>query len=65
MELTIQDKKVIRCMDCPNNIEIKNKLPFFPPAHVCKAFFDESHMEGKYIFNPNVIPKWCPCVASK
>ena len=61
--ITVNHEKVTRCANCPRNKEFQNKLwgiiPL-PPSHHCIDTFEVSQVNGRLIWNPNIIPDWCP-----
>ena len=60
--LEFQGLVVLRCADCSHNKSYQNPLlRILPETHYCEDTFD-LHTKGHIIYNPNVIPKWCPHV---
>lgn len=52
---------ITQCKDCPMNISQPNPIMrFLPKVHKCKVMFDVNSPDGKLLFNPNIIPTWCP-----
>jgi len=49
------------CTVCPENIAYPNPLArFLPPTHYCRLMFDPKQPKGRVIWNPNIVPGWCP-----
>lgn len=69
--LKIDGREVVvtRCGDCPRNVTaergILKALPHFPwmPSHHCSDTPESNFKEGRLLYNPNIIPEWCPHVA--
>ena len=64
--IVIDGVLITSCGKCSMNISEKNPIfSFLPPVHRCKAKFEVSDPKGRLLFNPNIIPDWCPVLDRK